>query len=244
MWISIINLLLNPFGLLFFLFCVSGNNKLFYSPAGTNIVKLKIKPFVIFHSVFAALVLGLTFGFGYLFVDGFEIWEAYQPKYYWLSIIGWGVTLITLKTYFSGMEGNIMGFIFFPMLAVTSIGLLVANVASLFSVSVAIETPQVSQDYFWLGFAAQCFLPIHIMMLSASSKDPANREWYLPIFSSLIFQLMLFSVNWLVITFFGGNISFKMYFGAGQNYLFYLPIVGGFLYFVMYKISGANNDRS
>ncbi|MBX2843828.1 MAG: hypothetical protein KTR26_18800 [Flammeovirgaceae bacterium] len=233
MWIALLNVLLNPYGLLIFLLCFSGSNKSFFTPVGTNTVKLKIIPYLIFLVVYTGLVLGITYGISQFLPADFNIWEVYQPKYLWLSLIGWMVTIIIVKSYLSGMEGNVMGFIFFPMLVAATGALLLVNITTIFSFSGNIKLPELSQEYFWLGFAAHGFLPFQMLMTSKSLQDKENDEWSLPIITSVVFQMMIFVPHWIVVKIFGEGLTFYQYFGAGQSLLYYIPMLGGFFYFLI-----------
>ncbi|MCX2681959.1 hypothetical protein OOZ15_18555 [Galbibacter sp. EGI 63066] len=136
--VAILNVALCPYGLLLFFVCFHGNR--FFVPTGMNTTKLKKLPYFIYIIIYTAVVLGITYAIGFFTVDDFNIWMVYQPKYYWLSFVAWGITAFTIREYFRGMEGNIMGFIFFPMLFFSSLALFVVNIADLFSFLIEVFT--------------------------------------------------------------------------------------------------------
>ncbi|PIB37188.1 hypothetical protein BFP72_18130 [Reichenbachiella sp. 5M10] len=244
--IALVNILLSPFGLILFFICFSG--PAYFIPDGTNTSKLKVKPYAVYMILYTVSVLGISYGAGHALSTDFDLWHAYQPKYWWLSIIGWCVTIATLKTYFSGMEGNIMGFIFFPMITVTSLALIAINVSDLFSFSIDISAPHVSSRYFWLGFVGHAFMPLQLLLFAketqkqeADGEQPTQEQHAIPIFAALIFQMLLFGLHWITAKFFGEGLTFAQFFGEGQSLLYFVPMLGGGLYFLMSTLVAKEN---
>ncbi|MBU2915719.1 hypothetical protein [Reichenbachiella agariperforans] len=244
--IALVNILLSPFGLILFFICFSGPS--YFTPDSTNTSKLKIQPYVIYSMVYTTAVLGISYGIGYLLLADFDVWQAYQPKYWWLSAIGWAVTLFTLRTYFRGMEGNIMGFIFFPMIAVTSLALIAVNVSSLFSLSADVSAPTVDARYFWLGFVGHAFMPIQLLLFSQETlkngkaiSQTVLEQRIVPLLGVLIFQMLLFGLHWTAVKLFGERLTFAQFFGEGESLLYFVPMLGGGLYFLMSTLVAKEN---
>ncbi len=238
MLITLINLALSPFCLLFFVFAASGNSNRYFTPSGTNISKLKPIPYFIYLIIYLSIVLGLAHLWNLYSNNGISIWEMFIPKYYWVSISAWVVTGYTLFTYLKGMEGNIMGFIFFPLLLLASSALIGANFRSLFLSPWDLNLPILNYN-FWILFIMHAFSPIYILAIlkKDDSEEPYKNNWVSSIATSIIFQLMLYGVNWLVIKLFGGTLTFRLFFGEKQNVVYYLPMAIGFLYFIFLFIS-------
>lgn len=240
MLLSVINIVLSPVNLLFFVFFAStkSNSDRYFENAGTNVSRLKIAPYLLYNLSFVASVLLITYGVVFFMADDLVFWEVYQPRYYWLSITGWIVTLLTLKVYFKGMEGNIMGFIFFPMLLFASAALGIANIASLFSFSINLDLPGLNLG-FWTRFLVHAFLPFYIILFINHENNQGDKSTNIitPLTGSLIFQLIFFGLNWVIVKIFGTSLSFSYFFGDGQSLLYYIPMMGGALYYLMYFLS-------
>ncbi|MBL6446007.1 hypothetical protein JMN32_06785 [Fulvivirga sp. 29W222] len=245
--IAIFNIMLNPFGLLLCLVLFQGDKSSFFTKVGVNTVRLNRRAYFVYLMVFAVLVLAITYGIGYFTSADFDVCEVYQPKYYWLSFIGWGVTVFTLYGYFHGMEGNIMGFIYFPLLFISSFGLFVVNIADIFSFATHINTPPVSAKYFWLGFAGHVFMPFQALLFTNLIKEgDEKKEWSVPIVAGLLYQMILFGLNWIIVKLFGNGVTFAEFFGEGQDLLYFIPMVGGFFYYLFYFVRTKNEtgDRT
>ncbi|MFK7796292.1 MAG: hypothetical protein AB8E82_02485 [Aureispira sp.] len=130
--ISILNLLLNPFCLLLFLFANFGIKNQFFTKTGTNVYRLNGSPYLIYCIIYIAVLF-----LGAAIVDwatplDIDLLTVFLPNSYFFSIPVWCVTALTLIVYFNGMEGNIMGFIFFPLLMISCAALVVSNLSLLF----------------------------------------------------------------------------------------------------------------
>ena len=100
MLISILNLVLSPFCLLFFVFYASNKEQKYFVPDGTNVNKLKVLPYLIYGVVYVTVILFFTYLYTLFTNLGISVWEVYEPQYYWVSMITWGVTVLTLVTFF------------------------------------------------------------------------------------------------------------------------------------------------
>ena len=107
MLITIINLLLSPFCIMLFIVFLFGKESRFLVPAGTNVYRLKPVPYIIFSVVYTIVILGITQLLISYFNPDINLWEVFVPKYYWVSILTWGVSIVTISTYFRVMENRL-----------------------------------------------------------------------------------------------------------------------------------------
>lgn len=238
MLIPILNLLLNPFSFILFLILSFSKEQKFYTSISTNTNRLHLMPYLVYSVLIAGSIALITYIASLVLPSDFTVWEVFRPRYLWLSAIGWGITIWTLLTYLKGMEGNIMGFIFFPMLALSCFALMVVNIAPLFSFSINLELPAFSFN-FWIGFALHMFSPMYILLYINSEQglEKENPEPLSPLISSLALQLFLYTAHWLVLVIFGIQLDFQTFFGAEQSWLYFLPMATGFVYFSLYYLS-------
>ncbi len=238
MLIAFINLILNPYCLLFFFFFASHNQTIYFENTGTNTQKLKIVPYTIFSLVFAIVVLSSTYLIGMLLPEKLDVWEAWQPKFYLSSVAGWLVTILTLKVYFKGMEGNIMGFIFFPLLAISSLALLIVNIPSMFAFFDSIEYPELPIN-FWLRLLLHAFLPFYVLIFvhSPDKSEKIKKTGAEFIIASLLFQLIFFFISWVIVKLSGSTLTFSRYFGKGQSIVYYFPMFAGLFYYLLFILS-------
>lgn len=144
--ISILNLLLNPFCLLLFLFANFGSKSSFFTKVSTNVYRLNGKPYLIYCMTYITVLF-----VGAVIVDwatplNVDLMTVFLPNSYFFSIPVWCITGLTLMVYFSGMEGNIMGFIFFPLLIIACAALIVSNLSLVF------QFPNLG-GWFWVWLA-------------------------------------------------------------------------------------------
>lgn len=242
MLLALVNVLLSPFCLLIFLFGNFGKENQFYTKVGTNVYQLNFKPYLIYCAIYTMLLFAGIVVLDVLIPIDITFQQVFEPTNYTISIIGWCVTGLTLMTYAQGMEGNIMGFIFFPLLALASIALIVVNIIGFGTFFWQLELPAVSVNY-WIALLLHAFSPIYILLLlhneeeNEKEKEEEDLE-EVPISSiplvALIMQFILFGIHWAVIKVFGQEIlTFSMFFGEGQPMLYYLPMLLGLLYWVL-----------
>lgn len=238
--LSVVNIVLSPICFVFFLLVSYANQSIFFESKESNTQKLKIVPYLIYSLLYVLTIVLVTYGLSNIVSEQFTIEELYQPKYYWLSIIGWGITLLTIKTYLKGMEGNIMGFIFFPLLIVSSIALIVVNAPDVYMFVSAIKSPVVEFN-FWTRLLLHLFLPFYILLFinSPEEKEKTQRGCFNIIFGSLFFQLVFFGFNWLVAKVFSHGLTFSQFFGEGQTVIYYLPMLGGMCCFIVFLLTNS-----
>ncbi|MBE7684475.1 hypothetical protein F7647_00100 [Tenacibaculum piscium] len=247
--LSIINILLNPFSFLVFILLSSKKKAYFFTKEETNVTKLKVKPYLLFSVGYLTIILSITYLCNF-FVD-FNFWEVFVPKNIFISIITWFVTAFTLRAYLKGMEGNIMGFIFFPMLALSIITLFILSFFDILSSYqfLTIHFP-VLEINFWIRLLLHCFMPFYVLIYLNSNQEIQDQNKELPnkfpgaILSILILQFLFFGLNWLFIYLFGSSINLSQFLGEGQTIVYYLPMISGFLYVVLFFISKMKSSKT
>ncbi|WBX73492.1 hypothetical protein PG913_11740 [Tenacibaculum pacificus] len=234
--LSIINILLNPFSFLLFIILSSKKEAYFFTKEETNVTKLKVKPYLLFSVGYLTIILGITYLCNF-FVD-FNFWEIFVPKNIFISVITWFVTGFTLRAYLKGMEGNIMGFIFFPMLALSIITLFTLSFSDLLSSHkfLSFSFP-VLEINFWIRLLLHSFMPFYVLIYINSNNETEKQDFPTSILSILILQILFFAVNWIFVYIFGSSINLSQFLGEGQTIIYYLPILGGFVSCVLFFIS-------
>ena len=237
MIISIINLIFSPIGFILFLFLGFKKESIFFEPTkSTNVVRLKPLPFTIYILIYVSAVLINTYVWSLYSDPSFDVWQVFIPKYYGVSIVIWILTAYTIYVYFKGMEGNVMGFIFFPMLALSSLVLIGINAKDIFLMNWQFNTDfSALQINFWVRILAHVFLPTYILLFIKSDKE--EKIWLPVIIASVGIQLILFGMHWLVFRVFGISLNFSEFFGEQQTILYYTPMIFGGIYFLCYHIS-------
>ncbi len=127
MLLSLINLFLSPFCLLIFLFYSDGKQSKYYTKLETNVYKLKPMPYLFYSLIYISVIIGLLFIFKLILNCEFDVWQVFYPKNLWVTILTWFITVVALYAYSKGMEMNIMGFIFFPLMFITVLLLIGIN---------------------------------------------------------------------------------------------------------------------
>lgn len=237
MLISIINLLLSPFCLLIFLFSADNNTSLYFKKTGeTNVSKLKPIPYLVYSALFAGIILSIVYLWCYFSHTTLTVWEVFVPKNYWVTSVAWGITLITLYTYLKGMEGNIMGFIFFPLLLFSCMGLVVVNFRGLFAINWTFDLPAISIG-FWYRLVLHLFLPIYLLLVTTTDhnrEEKGKNRRSVIVVASILFQAVIFGVNWFIVWVLGDSLDSSKFYGEGQNLVYYLPMLFGFLYLILF----------
>lgn len=241
MLISIVNLLLSPFCIMLFIVVTFGKESRFLVSSGTNVYRLKPRPYIIFSIIYVVFILSITQLWLMHFNPEMNLWVVYIPEYYWVSSLTWIVSIATILTYIKGMEGNIMGFIFFPMLLISMFALLGVNIGNVFSGDWQPHLPALRLNIL-VKLGLHAFLPYYLLLLLKfnQKEDEKKTNWFSTLIVSITIQLILFGVHWLVLYFFNKPISFFSYFGYQGSLLYFLPMfIGGVYYgiFFMSKLS-------
>ena len=234
--ISILNVFFSPFGVLFFFLFNLGESK-YFEQTETNTSRLKLIPFLVHHIIFTLFILGVTYLWSIYSYDRFSVWDVFIPKYYWVSGLGWLVTIFFIKTYLEGMEGNIMGFIFFPMLLMPIILLFAVNIGGFLSIDNQARLMLIGSEIdlnIWVRVLLHTFLPIYILLFLNKNNTEIGEDvhWGGFLISSLILQMMFFVFHWLIFLVTNQEFTFSQYFGENQNMVYYLPMVVGVVYFI------------
>lgn len=235
MLIALLNIALNPFSLLFFILFGTHNSHehRYFVSTGTNVSRLLLGPYLLFLLFYIGMVLLPFYGYYLIFQDSSaDFWATFQPKYYWLSIIGWLASGLTISTYLKGMEGNIMGFIYFPLLLLPAGALCFVNISDWASSVWTLDAPPLELNL-WIRFALHSFSPLYVVLFFMKNQDDENGKkepMIVMLLSIVIIQLVLFGLHWLVFYLPGADITFSSYFGEGQSVLYYLPMATGFIF--------------
>ncbi|MCT4698515.1 hypothetical protein [Tenacibaculum haliotis] len=245
--LAIINILFNPFSFLIFIAFSFKKNSYFFTKEATNVTKLKLVPYLYFYSIYLIVILSLTYLCS-LYID-FNIWGVFVPKNLLISAVTWLITGFTLRVYLKGMEGNIMGFIFFPLLALSILTLTVFSFFDVLSYQklLTLQLPELKIN-FWIRLLIHSFCPFYIILfLTNNNVEKENPDWIAPLISSLILQVLFFSINWVIIYLFGNSLTFSQFFGEGETIIYYIPMIGGFFLFILFfiskKISTKKNEQ-
>jgi hypothetical protein len=238
MILSIINLVLSPFCLIIFLIGAFDNERRFFTKVETNVYRLHWLPYAIYCLVYVGLIWGGVAGFSSLFSLDINPIDLFHPTNYWVSGGAWMVTVLTLATYSKGMEGNIMGFIFFPLLLIASIALVLTNITAFWLFFNTITLPPVAIDLGW-AVLLHAFSPLYMILLLHAEGREEKRDvslWTVPLVS-LILQGLLWMINWGIVMSLGkGVLSFSQFFGLEQSILYYLPMLLGLLYWLLFLL--------
>ncbi|CAM1359170.1 conserved membrane protein of unknown function [Tenacibaculum soleae] len=236
--LAITNILFNPFSFLIFISFSFKKDSYFFTKEGTNVMKLKLVPYLLFYSIYLTAILCVTYLFS--FYNDFNFWEVFIPKNLYISSITWLITAITLRAYLKGMEGNIMGFIFSPLLILSIVTLTAFSFFDILSYPKLLTSNlPILKINFWLRLLIHSFCPFYIIVF-LNSKEHEKREkddFITPLLSSLILQFMFFSINWVITYLFGTPLTFSLFFGEGQTIVYYIPMIGGFFLFVLFFLS-------
>jgi hypothetical protein len=241
--LALFNIFFSPITfLLFFTIAMPLNHIAFTAGPGTNVMRLVPQAYFIFGVALAIIALLLVARYNITAPQKIVLVDILQPKNYWISIISWVITACTLQNYIKGMEGNIMGFLFFPMLFISSLALMVVNAPALISSFDMGGKPLLFNP--WLAFFIHGCNPLLILLFNANrmnyandanekaSKKPAGiGEKYISI---LVFYAFIIPLHWLVFTFFGKTLEISEFFGVGQSLAYFLPFIGGTLLHIYY----------
>lgn len=235
------NILLSPLTfVLFYLITTPFNHYIFKPGAGTNTTKLIPWTYFLFCVVLFSLSFGLVAFYNITSPQPVSLIDILQPKYYWISIGCWLATALTLNTYVKGMEGNVMGFIFFPMLLVSSLALIAVNVPGLISAFNMGGQPLALNP--WLAFLVHGCSPLLVLLFyanSTSSDISSPKEISIPtkFLSIYIFYGFLIGAHWVIFFFSKNSFNVAEFFGAGQSFVYFLPLLGGLLLHMYFGFS-------
>lgn len=238
--IAALNFLLSPITFLFFIFISTPFNHLIYAETqGINTMRLKPSAYVVFCLTAWMMFFMLVVFYNINAPQQVTLVDLLQPRYYWLSIASWFVTLFTLKTYVKGMEGNIMGFIFFPALAVTSLALLLVNISTVITGFNMGGNPLPLTT--WPAFLLHGFNPLLVLLFYSNKEKQESQTGVTKLTTNLMaiytFYGFILALHWIVFKCFSIHFSLSEFFGVGQNAPYFLPLVAGALLHLYYGFS-------
>ena len=221
---AVCNLVLSPITFLLFYF-LCANLPIFIKGDGVNLMRLKLSAYALFCVVLAAVAALLLWAYNANSPQPVSALEILQPRFWWLSFASWLITTWTLQTYRKGMEGNLMGFIFFPSLLIASMVLVGVNVAPLTTqFKLGGEALYLNS---WLAFALHGGSPALLLLLVASS---ANKE--VDAISKLLTVYVMYGLlaaaHYLLLMLLGLGFDLARFWGWGQSWGYYLPYLLGF----------------
>lgn len=235
------NILLSPLSfLLFFLVVTPFSQAVFVAGSGVNISRLVPWTYLLFCGGLLILVYLLVGFYNLAAPKKITLLDVMQPKYYWLSLLCWLVTAFTLWTYIKGMEGNVMGFIFFPLLLLSALAL------------VAVNTPSAIREFdaggeairlnSWLAFAIHACNPLLVLLFymnSGNSAESSSQPMGISatVISIYIFYVFIIAFHWLIFLIAGKSLNLPEFFGVGQSLVYFLPLAGGALLHLYFGFS-------
>lgn len=285
--LSITNLLLSPICLLLFLIGTLGKGERFFTRIETNVYRLNFIPYLLYCAGYLVVLFSGALIYSWINHTDIALLQFFQPSNYTISIIGWCVTGATLMVYAKGMEGNIMGFIFFPLLILSTAALGISQLFALvqpsrmtvllaiwgivawmvfsrcmkmenkivgfvfffFFIALSIAAATVDKatyaaldfpllpNYFSLTFLLHAFTPFYLLLLLHDKEGEALKEDKpgVNLLASLFMQGLFFGINWIIIGLFGQEpLTFRAFFGEGQTVFYYLPMLAGGLYWLLF----------
>ncbi|MEH0152833.1 hypothetical protein V6R21_01740 [Limibacter armeniacum] len=219
----------------------SGERKQFFTQTDNNTVQLNKKYFAIFSIILTASILVITYVLGNHLYTDFNLWAVYQYQHSWLNYINIGVVVFTLYLYSSGIEGQNIGRFFLPLLGLCIVTLISVKLADAFSISLTYFNAPLSPDFFWIGFAGHLFMPVQALLFTFLIREGKEKQdWHVPLVYGCLYQLCLFVLNWLMVTLLGKGLTFTQFFGKGQSLIYYIPMLGGFLYYLLFFVKAKN----
>ncbi|MES2824058.1 MAG: hypothetical protein V4732_10690 [Pseudomonadota bacterium] len=238
--LALFNIFFSPITfLLFFIIATPLNHIAFTAGSETNVMKLVPRAYFVFGAALAIIALLLVAGYNIAAPQKILLIDILQPTNYWVSIISWIITACTLHIYIKGMEGNVMGFIFFPMLFISSLALIVINAPALVTGFNMGGKPLPLNP--WIAFFIHGCNPLLILLFNANETSDANETASkkavgggAKYISILIFYAFIIPLHWLVFTFFGKTLDISDFFGVGQSLAYFLPFIGGALLHMYY----------
>lgn len=201
----------------------------------TNVYQLNMGFYFTFTLIVAAIVYALFFLYNKFSKYPLHLKEIAQTKFFYLQLLGYGSTALTLSVYSEGMEGNIMGFIFFPMVLLGSLCLSLPYIKMFFThFQIGKEPIELELK---LRFLIHLFNPFVINALTSVPLDPlANEGTGMKIFMVLLTIAIEYGVflgvHWLIFKAFGKSFTVSQFFGEKEYLQYWIPYIGGFYLFI------------
>lgn len=246
-WLAVFsNVFLNPIILMVFLFVGTVFNDVVSVKQTDNVSRLKL----LNYGAFCILVtVGLYF-FSLLYnrftLVPCDFISLYHPRYVWINILTALMMVTTLKVYHQGMEANVFGFIFMPLLLLAAGVHIAINVSSLvhhFHFGVEVIDLNI-----WITIAIHLFNPFLILLVlqtPTKEEDIVDLHWlgeaFVTGFTVLMFYVFWTACHWLAFKLMGKSFDLHQFLGKGQTIDYYLPFIGGGVIFILYHLTLASN---
>lgn len=234
----LLNIVLSPITLILFLLVTTPfNSAVFSASAGTHSSRLVFWTYLLFCTGLLLAIFLLVEIYNIAAPQKITLVEILQPRYYWLSLCCWLITAFTLSVFGKGMEGNVLGFIFFPILIAASLALLAVNIKPLTNSFNPGGEPIVINV--WLAFLLHGFNPLLALLFfqrtaNADGSRAPDMGFFTIITSIYICYLFILGFHWLLFLFSSQGLVLTEFWGRGQGLVYFLPFVGGALVYIYY----------
>lgn len=226
-----LNIFFSPIAFLLFFIITPIHHIAFSEDSDVNVVRLAPQTYFIFCTALLIMAVLLVASYNVIAPQKIFLIDILQPKYYWISVGSWIITALTLKSYIRGIEDNIMGFVFFPMLFISSLALVLINLPSLIS-SFNMNGKPLSLSA-WAAFLIHGCNPLLVLLFHTNRENEKSSEKPLLMIRKytaiLFFYAFIIAFHWLVFSFFGKSFEVTAFFGVGQSLVYFLPFLGGAL---------------
>ncbi|MGH1338811.1 MAG: hypothetical protein ACRBFS_22035 [Aureispira sp.] len=143
----------------------------------------------------------------------------------------WGFVAWTVLTRCMQRKNKIVGFLLFFLFIMLSLAIVTTEKATY----AVLDFPLLT-DYFGFTFLLHAFAPFYLLLLLHNKEEEVSEEIqpWVSLLASLFTQGFFFGINWIIIWLFGSqSLTFSAFFGKGQTALYYLPMLAGFLYWLL-----------
>ncbi|MES2672787.1 MAG: hypothetical protein V4660_01040 [Pseudomonadota bacterium] len=224
-----LNIFFSPIAFLLFFIITPINHIVFSEDSDVNVVRLAPQRYFIFCTALLIMAVLLVASYNVIAPQKIFLIDILQPRYYWLSVGCWIITAITLKSYIRGIEDNIMGFVFFPLLFISSLALVLINLPSLVSGFNMNGKPLLINA--WAAFLVHGCNPLLVLLFHTNRESEKYSGEPLILIRKytaiLFFYAFIVALHWLVLSFFGKTLEVSAFFGVGQSLVYFLPFLGG-----------------
>lgn len=226
----LVNAFLNPILIPLYI-VLFGENDQFFVLVGTNSSKMFPAPYLIFCTLFGIGTLAFQFAFHKITHSEQTFLDFSTPNRWWIAILPALLDALIVWSFVSdsGVEGNIMGFIYFPMCVFGSLCFSFLYVSWLLKHWVLPEKP-LSLN-FKLKVLLHSFNPFLILFYSAQPLPEYENGGIAPVliffFAITIFNFLWFPFYWLGFKFFKRPLNLQVYFGEQNTILYFIPYAFG-----------------
>ena len=225
----------NPILFIYFSFSASAvSENIYIKGEGTNIYHLNFTIYFLFSLISAVLIYSLVKLYNRFSKNQVHLKEIVQTKHFYLQLFAYAVTILTLKSYSDGMEGNIMGFIFFPMLIFGSVAISLPYLSFLF------KRFHIGKQNLDLNLRTRMLIHLFNPLLLSSllpMQEPELKdsgiilELIAVILTITITYVFFLSIHWALFKILKKPFAISEYFGENETLNYYLPFIyGGFVF--------------